>query len=130
MVVQHHLPSDRNDSLASHLNNPPSLDVLTRELKAENNAEEKTIGELCLLPGTEDTVNDRAKETTETSDQDDQKLVGSEIEVMRRGKHQDSEIIRHSNDEATDKAGDQSNKGDSSISSLRERFVIIEADLT
>ena len=47
VVVQHHLPSDRNDSLASHLNNPPSLDVLTRELKAENNAEEKTIGELC-----------------------------------------------------------------------------------
>ena len=45
VVVQHHLPSDRNDSLASHLNNPPCLDVLTRELQAENNSVEKTSGE-------------------------------------------------------------------------------------
>ena len=34
VVVQHHLPRDRNDSLAGHLHNPPSLDVLTRELQA------------------------------------------------------------------------------------------------
>ena len=36
VVVQHHLPRDRNDSLAGDLHNPPSLDVLTRELQAAN----------------------------------------------------------------------------------------------
>ena len=33
VVVQHHLPSDRNDSLASDLHYSPSLDVLARELQ-------------------------------------------------------------------------------------------------
>ena len=71
-----------------------------------------------LIPGAEDTVNDGAKETSETSDQDDEQLVGSDIEVLSRGGHHDADIICDSNDEATDEARDQSNKGYSSISSL------------
>ena len=56
------------------------------------------------LPGTQDTVDDGAKETTETTDHDDQQLVGSDIEVPRGGKHQDPEIISHPYDKATNKA--------------------------
>ena len=47
VVVQHHLPRDRNDSLAGDFHNPPSLDVLSRELQAANrwsSYEEKTAG--------------------------------------------------------------------------------------
>ena len=45
VVVQDHLASDRNDSLACHLHDPPSLHVLPRELETENNCEEKTSGQ-------------------------------------------------------------------------------------
>ena len=102
VVVQHHLPSDRNDALAGNLHYPPSLDVLTGELQT----------------GAEDTVNQGAQEPTETSDQDDQQLVRSDIEVLRGGRHHDSDIIRHADDEATDEAGDEPNKSYSSVSSL------------
>ena len=36
VVIQHHLPSDRDNSLPGHLHDSPSLDVLTRELETEN----------------------------------------------------------------------------------------------
>ena len=42
VVVQHHLPSDRDNSLPSHLNYPSSLDVLARELETENKLLEET----------------------------------------------------------------------------------------
>ena len=73
-----------------------------------------------LVPGAEDTVNDGAKETPETTNQDDEQLVWSDIEVLGGGRHHDSDIIGQANDEAADKARDQSNERYSSISSLSE----------
>ena len=51
-----------------------SLDVLPRKLQTTNSHQlggETQLG-VMLIPGAEDTVNDGAKETSETSDQDDE----------------------------------------------------------